>query len=111
MLVDNNEAAWFRVRFLTSSQDWRPVTWPPPGPYWYLGTTENHRTCLISYTRSMRELYEAWPEAENVVYSPESKIIFTHQYPEPIWWPLVETVQIRKLKKIRNSLSLNQAAY
>lgn len=88
---------WQRVRFKTSSaNDPRPVTFPPPGPYWvtgYGGDEPNEYATIVAFFPEgcMGEIKEFWPEAETEGWDGFdlqecSEITFTSRFPKPDWW-------------------------
>jgi len=80
---------WRRYRFYTRSEDYRPVKWPPPGPYWCSGYSEDDQgeaAVLIAYITKGVKLRDYWPEAESAEFTEASGIIFTDRFPCPEWW-------------------------
>jgi hypothetical protein len=81
---------WFRVRFYSHDPDPRPVSWPPPGPYWNSGTGEdkdgNDVQIIIVYTKEPNKLKEYWPEGRNFdcPLSPEP-VRWHDLFPKPDW--------------------------
>lgn len=76
---------WLRVRFYTNAEDPRPVKFPPPGPYWITGQTENG-TVIVAYLRRIKQLWEFWPEAIDAEHDERGEMIFTDRFPKPDWW-------------------------
>lgn len=66
---------WIRYRFKTKSPDYRPVIFPPPGPFWCTGYGEDYAT-IVAYFPPSEDLYKYWPEAEDVDMSEEEKNLF-----------------------------------
>ena len=77
---------WKRYRFWTAAEDYRPIKFPPPGPWWCSGSDFQDRSCIIVYLPSITNLLEYWPEAEEVEFTEESEIIFTDRFSKPDWW-------------------------
>lgn len=77
---------WKRHRFTTSEPDYRPVTFPPPGPWWISGWDSRDHAVIIAYLPSDVALTDFWPEAEGDDYTDEEAIVFTDRFPEPKWW-------------------------
>jgi Ni/Co efflux regulator RcnB len=77
---------WRRHRFYTSSEDYRPIKWPPPGPYWCSGETDD-AFILIAYIPQNVKLEDYWPEAERAEFTDEDEIIFSDRFAKPDWWP------------------------
>lgn len=77
---------WLRIRFKTRSKDYRPLTYPPPGPYWHSNTGPDHHT-LIAYVRKEEDLFIYWPEAYDLETPINYEAIeFSERFPEPQWW-------------------------
>ena len=84
------DATWHRYRFLANGDDYRPVVWPPAGPYWCSGYTtgiEDERAVLIAYLPPDADLTTYWPEAEEVEWTVETGITYTSRFQRPSWWP------------------------
>ena len=77
---------WKRYRFMSDADDYRPVKFPPPGPYWCSGYDSEDRYVMIVYLPQGVKLLEYWPEAieieENDAYRPQ----FTSRFPRPEWY-------------------------
>lgn len=76
---------WFRCRFFTDADDYRPVTFPPPGPYWRTGQTMSGHI-IVAYLQDTSELLEYWPEAYGAEYTAVAEIVYTDRFPKPSWW-------------------------
>lgn len=76
---------WIRSRFKANEEDFRPVKWPPVGPYWCSGYGEGY-SIVIAYTKTVEELLEFWPEAKDIDAEHRDEIIFTDRFPKPDWW-------------------------
>jgi len=81
---------WTRCRFKANLEDYRPVKWPPPGPYWCSGQNDQH-AIVIAYVRSERQLKQYWPEAEEITSTKEDEILYSDRFPKPAWWEKIET--------------------
>jgi hypothetical protein len=77
---------WLRVRFYTTAHDYRPVNWPPIGPYWCTGYASDEEYVLVAYVKNEEQVYEFWPEATNLDVEGVSEISFTGRFPKPEWW-------------------------
>jgi len=75
-----------RARFYSSAYDYRPMKWPIKYPYWCIGETAEFLSILIAYADSLEEIYEMWPEAEEVEWEEVDEIIFTSRFPKPDWY-------------------------
>jgi len=78
-----------RARFKANLDDYRPVKFPTPYPYWCSGCSEEH-SIVIAYADSEKQILEFWPEAEDIEYEDieENEIIFSERFPkpEPDWY-------------------------
>lgn len=75
---------WIRVRFQTKEEDFRPIKWPPVGPYWCSGSGDDY-SILIAYVREEKQILEYWPEAYDMDFE-ETELVFSTRFPCPIWW-------------------------
>lgn len=74
--------------------DPRPITFPPPGPYWISGYVgeELEEAILIAYLPNKSDLKKYWPEAKAVEWSSQqTPIEFTSRFPQPTWWNETES--------------------
>jgi hypothetical protein len=77
-----------RARFQANHDDYRPIKWPPPGPYWCSGyAADESYAVLIAYVRDEDQLREFWPEASGIETSEANKIEYYDRFPRPDWWP------------------------
>lgn len=77
---------WIRARFKANADDYRPVAFPPPGPYWCTGFGDNH-SIVVAYVKSEEQIAEFWPEAEDIdVHEENTELVFTDRFPRPEWW-------------------------
>lgn len=74
-----------RIRFHTKSEDYRPIVWPPVGPYWCSGFSGDDNV-LIAYVNSADDIFRQWPEATDLDTLDEGPIYFTDRFPKPDWW-------------------------
>lgn len=80
--------AWVRLRFCTRADDWRPLRFPPPGPYWNSGYGDDYNI-MVAYFPLNEEptLMEYWPDAYEIDMTLEcGKIRFSKRFPRPEWW-------------------------
>lgn len=75
-----------RARFIVSDEDYRPILWPPPGPYWCSGTTANDDNIVIAYAADIYEILEFWPDAQDIDDEQVDDYVFTSRFPKPEWW-------------------------
>lgn len=84
------DVQWIRWRFHADYDDYRPIEWPPPGPYWCSGYAgdESYST-LIAYLPRGVAVTDYWPEATELDSTlAVDGIVFTDRFPQPKWWPL-----------------------
>lgn len=92
---DPKNVQWERVRFLTTSEDYRPVVFPPPGPWWCSGSglTSDGKDCfiIVAFLPVGVPISSYWPEGqepEDVRFRYRvADITFTDRFPKPDWWP------------------------
>ncbi len=90
---------WLRVRFYANPDDYRPVKWPPPGPFWCSGYSLNGelefgKSVVIAYLKTKEQLTEFWPEAVEADWQEREEIKFTDRFPKPDWWPSHNAVAV-----------------
>ena len=79
---------WYRCRFQANLDDYRPIIFPPPGPYWCSGYSDSY-SIVIAYfpMESEKDIYEHikeyWPEASNIDIDPDEDIVYTDRFPKP----------------------------
>lgn len=90
--------AWRRYRFRSwSADDPRPITFPPPGPYWMTGLSEEldgrEFATLVAYLPgdSADEIEDFWPETDGSSWDGYDfqrcdEIAFTSRFAKPDWW-------------------------
>ncbi len=77
---------WIRARFYVTDEDYRPVKFPPPGPYWCSGFTMDGKSILIAYVRNKNQLDEFWPNFIEESYTTESEIKYSDRFAKPEWY-------------------------
>lgn len=84
--MSTGENQFWRVRFYANEDDYRPIKWPPPGPFWCSGYGDG-RAILIAWVPNKKDLKEYWPEAEVDEWSDfRQPIRFTDRFQQPDWW-------------------------
>jgi hypothetical protein len=76
---------WRRYRFHTDSEDYRPIIFPPPGPWWCSGYSGDS-SVIVCYLPRGESVSSYWPEASGVDFTDEEEIVFTSRFPKPDWW-------------------------
>lgn len=76
---------WLRCRFQANEDDFRPVKFPPPGPYWCTGYGDGH-SIVVAYVRTEEQVTEFWPEAKNIDVDERDEITYTDRFPKPEWY-------------------------
>ena len=76
-----------RFRFYVPGDDGRPLTVPPPGPFWVTGYSDTH-TVVVAFAPSLQDLTApgAWPDAEEIEDMGEMPITFSGRFPKPEWY-------------------------
>jgi hypothetical protein len=75
-----------RVRFKTGPQDYRPAKFPPPHPYWCTGYMGDGAAVIIGYADDIRQVYEYWPDAEDIDTEEVQSYFFSGRFPRPAWF-------------------------
>lgn len=76
-----------RARFETNEDDYRPVLWPPPGPFWCTGYGPDS-AIVVAYAADEAEILKFWPDAQNIDAEPSDSYFFSSRFPQPDWWPI-----------------------
>lgn len=92
-----------RYRFKTDPTDYRPVEFPPPGPYWCTGYSCNpndeslstEHAIVVAYLPNGESLSNWWPDAVGVETEQVEVIHFTDRFPCPDWWKPAQTETLR----------------
>lgn len=80
---------WIRYRFQANYEDFRPVVWPPLGPYWCTGYAgDSSFSIVVAYLPKGEDLLKFWPEAKDVDQEDRDEILFTDRFAQPEWWPI-----------------------
>ena len=74
-----------RARFKSNSKDYRPVTFPPPHPWWCTGYDANGIAIIVAYADDEDQIRSLWPEATNIDSEPVDGYSFTSRFPKPTW--------------------------
>lgn len=74
-----------RARFKANEDDYRPVKWPVKHPYWCTGYGDGY-SIVVAYADNEEEIYENWPEAEDIDSDIVDKYTFTSRFPKPEWF-------------------------
>lgn len=75
-----------RYRFQANEDDWRSVTFPPPGPAWCSGYGDGY-SIVVAYANSEDEIRRFWPEAANIDCLNENvEPKFSDRFPKPDWY-------------------------
>lgn len=82
----SEKAKWIRYRFRANEDDYRPVTFPPPGPYWCSGYGDGY-SIVVAYLPPDVEVTTFWPEATEIDPMDEcASLVFSSRFPKPDWW-------------------------
>lgn len=74
-----------RARFKTKEEDYRPVSWPVPHPYWCTGSGDDY-SIIVAYADSEAQILELWPEAYDIDAEFAESYKFTDRFPKPDWF-------------------------
>lgn len=78
---------WERHRFRANGDDYRPVKFPPPGPYWCTGAAmDGAYSVVVAYLPPGEPVTDWWPEATHIDSEPVDAIHYTSRMPRPRWW-------------------------
>lgn len=76
-----------RARFKADPEDYRPIKWPPPGPFWCTGYSgDDSHAIVVAYVDNEDQVREFWPEAEDIESEERTEYTFTDRFPCPKWW-------------------------
>ena len=76
---------WIRARFYSPDpDDFRPIKWPPPGPYWCSGFNDTH-AIIVAYVKTVGQILEFWPGSVEID-GEAADLEFTDRFPRPSWW-------------------------
>lgn len=76
---------WNRHRFKANADDYRPVKFPTPGPYWCSGSGDGY-SIVIAYLPIGVAITEFWPEATEIDSEEKDEITYTDRFPRPEWF-------------------------
>lgn len=100
-----------RHRFKTDPSDYRPVAFPPPGPYWFTGGNVDH-SIVIAYLPKGESLLKWWPDAVDVESEDTEVIVFTSRFACPDWWsPATGSIRpttLEGIKRLAKNISRSQ---
>ncbi len=77
---------WKWYRFTSDSEDYRPVVFPPPGPFWCTGYNAFDHAVIVAYLPPDSRLADYWPEAQCIDVEDKEEIVFTDRFEKPEWW-------------------------
>jgi len=77
---------WVLCNFKSPAEDFRPMGFPPPGPYWCAGLDSDECWDIVAYVRKPKEVSMYWPEAFDIVTEVVDKIEYSDSRPRPEWW-------------------------
>ena len=93
--LGERRTALIRVFFKIEKDDCGPVKWPPPGPFWCIGSSVRYGeaggiitdySTVVAYVNTIRELREFWPDATDISVEWRNRISFSERFPVPEWW-------------------------
>jgi hypothetical protein len=76
-----------RARFHADPDDYRPVKFPPPHPYWCSGYAgDGSHSIIVAYADDQEQIREYWPEATEIDAQPAESYVFTDRFAKPSWF-------------------------
>ena len=77
-----------RIRFYTTSKDYRPINWPVKHPFWKTGEAgDGSYSVLVAYADDEQYIYDNWPEATDLdIMDERATYTFTDRFPKPEWF-------------------------
>lgn len=87
---------WDRIRFRADEMDFRPVKWPPLGPYWCSGCGDGYSIVVAYVPRGLsdRRIKEYWPEAACIDRMQEGVALeYSDRFQEPEWWKKMQKAE------------------
>lgn len=76
-----------RARFHANADDYRPVKFPPPHPYWCSGYAgDESYSIIVAYADDEAQILEYWPEATEIDAEPVDGYVFTDRFAKPKWF-------------------------
>ena len=84
-----DQQKWIRHRFEQPTEDYRPIVFPPPGPYWCTGEAgDGSYFIIVAYLPRFTKVTQYWPEARNIDSEERDKITYTDRFEKPDWFKL-----------------------
>lgn len=80
---------WDRIRFQANEDDYRPVKWPPLGPYWCSGSGDNYSIIVAYFPTGTTDkvIKQYWPEAADIDRMQEGvEITYSDRFTKPDWY-------------------------
>lgn len=80
---------WDRIRLYVNLEDYRPVKWPPLGPYWCSGESDTHAVVVayVPHGTKDSEIRKYWPEVKDVDrMQTDTDLEFSDRFQKPHWW-------------------------
>jgi len=77
-----------RARFEANFLDPRPITFPPPHPWWCTGYAgDASYSIVVAYADNEDQILEYWPEAANIdIQENQTEYLFNSRFPKPDWF-------------------------
>lgn len=80
---------WDRVHLHVNLNDYRPVRWPPLGPYWCSGFNDRY-SIVVAYVPAGTNdsiIRQYWPETPEVDRIQEGiELVYSDRFPKPDWY-------------------------
>ena len=102
MKMDVNKLLrWDRLRFKANNEDYRPVIWPPLGPYWCSGQGDDYYIIVAYFPHGSanRVVKMYWPEARDIDrMQTDVELEYSDRFQEPQWWKEMNAKLARKIQ-------------
>ena len=87
--MNDTKGRWDRVRFKANLPDYRPVTFPPPGPFWCSGEGDDYSIIVAYFPHPVTnsDIRKFWPEARAIdVMNENTTLTYSDRFKKPHWY-------------------------
>lgn len=74
-----------RARFHVNPDDYRPIKWPIPYPYWCSGYGDDY-SIVVAFADSEEQILEFWPDATEITSEEVAGVTYSSRFPQPSWY-------------------------
>jgi hypothetical protein len=75
-----------RAKFKTSPEDFHPVTFNHPHPFWRVGFMHDGSSVIIAYADDREQILDFWPDADEIDAEQAQSYCFNKRFPRPTWF-------------------------